>query len=54
MKKDRQILKLGSEEIFKYILTLKNLQTNIQIYLVVQKSTNEYLNIFVLGKWHKY
>ena len=31
-----------------------NLQTNIEIYLVIQISTNEYPNIFLLGKWHEY
>ena len=48
LQKKRQILKKGSEQIFKYIWISKNLRTHIQIYLVVQKSTNEYLNIFVL------
>ena len=43
----------SSEQIIKYIRISKNLQTNIQIYLLVQKSTNEYPNIIVLGKWHK-
>ena len=52
----RKILKKkkGLEQIFKYIGIFKNLQTNIQLYLRVQKSTNEYPNIFVLGKCHKY
>ena len=55
LKKDRQILEYVSEQIFKYIYNFcKNLLTNIQMYLVVQLSTNEYPNIFVLGKWHKY
>lgn len=36
------------------MLIFKNTQTNIQIYSVVQKSTNKYPNTFVLGKWHKY
>ena len=53
-KIDRQILKYCSEQIFKYIRIFKNLQTNIWIYWVVQKSTNEYPNIFVLENWHKY
>ena len=54
LKKYRQILEQGSEQIFKYIRISKNLRTNIRIYSVVQKSTNEYPNIFVLGKWHEY
>ena len=39
----------GSEQIFKYIRVFKNLRTNMWIDSVVQKSTNEYPNIFVLG-----
>ena len=54
LKIDSRILKYGSEQIFKYIRIFENLQTNIRIYSVVQKSTNEYPNIFVLGKWHEY
>ena len=54
IKKDSQILKKGSEQIFKYIWIFENLQTNIRMYSVVQKSTNEYTNIFILGKWHEY
>ena len=50
----RQILKKGSQKIFKYTWIFKNVQTNIQMYSVVQKSTNEHPNIFVLGKWHEY
>ena len=50
---DTQILRKGTVKFFKYILISKNLQMNIQIYLVVQKSTNEYPNIFVFGKWHE-
>ena len=54
MKIDRQILKQSFNQIFQYIWIFKNLQTNISIYSVVQKSTNEYPNIVVLGKWHEY
>ena len=54
LKQDRQILEKGSEQIFKYIIIFKNLQTNIQIYSVVQISTNEYPKKFILGKWHEY
>ena len=43
-----------AEIISKYIKIFKNLQTHIQIHLVVQKSTNECSNIFLLGNWHKY
>ena len=53
-KIDRQVLNYGFKQIFKYIRIHKNLQRNIQIYSVVGKSTNEYPNIFVLGKWYKY
>ena len=41
-------------KIFKYIWIFENLRINIQMYSVVTKSTNEYLNIFILGKWNKY
>ena len=41
---NKQILEKGSKEI----------QRNIWIYLVVQKSMNEYPNTFELGKWHEY
>ena len=54
LKIDRQILEWGSQQKFKYIRIFKNLRMNNQIYLVVQKSTNEYPNLFILGKWHKY
>ena len=42
------------KQIFKYVWIVKILQTNIWIYSVVQKATNEYPNIFVLGKLHEY
>ena len=51
LKINMLILKYGSEQLFKFI---GNLQANIQIYSVVQKSTNEYSNIYVLEKWDKY
>ena len=54
LKVGSQILKQGSEQVFKYIQIFENLRTNIPVYSVVQKSTNEYPNIFVLGKWHEY
>ena len=54
LKIDSWILKYGSEQIFKYMPIYENLRTNIQINSVVQKSTKEYPNIFVLGKWHEY
>ena len=54
LKKDEQILKKGSEKIFKYIQIFKKLQMNIRIYSFAKKSTNEYPNIFVLGKCHEY
>ena len=54
LKQDSQILEKGSEQIFKYIRVFKNLQTNIQIYSVVQISTNKYPKKIILGKWHEY
>ena len=47
-------LRIGLKLIFKYIWIFPNLPTNIKVYLVIQKSTNKYSIIFVLGKWHKY
>ena len=51
---DKQILEKGSKQILENIRNFSNLRMNIQIYSVVQKSTNEYPNIFELTKWHKY
>ena len=54
LKIDIHIIKKGSEQIFKYNQIFENLRMNIRIYSVVQNSTNEYPNIFVLEKLHKY
>ena len=54
LKIEKQMLEKGYEQTFKYIWIFKKLRTNIQIYWIVQKSTNKYPNIFVLWKWHKY
>ena len=51
---DTQILQEGLEQIFEFIWIFMNLQMNIRIYLVVQKPTNIYPNIFLLGKGHEY
>ena len=51
---NNQILEKGSKNFFENICIFRNLQTNIRIYWVVPKYTNEYPNILELGKWPKY
>ena len=54
IKKNQANIRIGFWTNIQIYLIFKNLQMNIWIYSVIQKSTNQYLNIFVLGKWHEY